>query len=859
MARKTDPTRFEQLVRAHHAAVYRSALRVLRSGAEAEDAAQEVFLRVLDGRLQVADGDEAEAQRVLCWWAIRVAWNTRRGDTRRAVREERHAMQCEDTTDTTPTGEGTADETTDDVARERNVWGLVDQLPDELRVPLLLRFAEGLPFARIGEALGVAESTAHERVGRALGRLRQRLAHVGLGAFVPGLEERLVASAAETGATAPPTGLAARLVALEGTRVVASAGLGGVLVGGLVCAALAVTGAALWSFVGGPTQSDGTAALGRSAAPTEQPSELGVALVADAGTDTRRALAAATVPAVRDAQASGAALTEALTGVVMGRVIDADGAPLERALVTVHSVERAGKSAAYVAKTTTDTTGAFSTAVEVANAEGGNYLVQVTRLGYTISSSEPTRVRAGATVDVGAITATPHAGEVVGAFTLELAVVDVHGAPVAGAVIELASVVDLPVEPGTQWTEWYARSGHLERIDERAVTDVGGLARLASANAGAKLVRVKPRGHELAPLVERFDAAPGAAARLVLVAEPGRTISGTLCSVDGGVPANLARRVSVHVRDALSDEWRHGEVSADGRFVVEGLPSGTHRVQLGPPFGLSSPHEDESEDSALSPTWFDVEIEADAEGSSGHDIALKRAADPRDVGHHAAELHGRLVRSEDGAPLVVGPWALETDEAPDLDPVAYRRDWLPNHLFPAPAQRMVSGPVPADSDQFHLTGLEAGRYVVRCNLQGRASFVHGPLELGEREVRAGLVLVVEAAGSAAGRVLDPDGRPLDGAFVLVTGRGPLSDAVIARGDRENRNADGRGYLHINGTEERSKHGVFTLAALPSGLEYRLVALHHEYAPAYGPTFTLTPGQARTGLEVRFTERAEPPR
>lgn len=859
MARTTHPTRFEQLVRAHHAAVYRSALRVLRSAAEAEDTAQEVFLRVLDGRLEVADGDAAEAQRVLCWWAIRVAWNTRRGDTRRAVREERHAMQRDDENDSIP-DQGAEER----AARESDVWGLVDLLPDELRVPLLLRFAEGLPFARIGEALGVAESTAHERVGRALGRLRQRLAHVGLGAFVPGLEERLVASAAEAGATAPPLGLAARLVALEGTRAAATVGFGSFAVGGLVCAALTVTGAALWSFGFEPARLDGAAALGNGSAASEQPRELGTALVADVGPDVasgaeRRAVEVTAGSVAPRDSAAGDALAQALTGLVIGRVVDSDGGPLGGALVTVHSVERAGKSAAYVAKTETDADGKFRAAVQVADADGGQYLVQVTRRGYTVSSAQPTRVRPGATADVGAISAAALAGEVAGTFSLELTVVDVQGAPVAGAVIELATVVDLPVEPGTLWTEWYARGEHLERIDGRAVTDAGGVARLEGASAGAKLVRVKPRGHDLAPLVARFDAAAEASQRLVLVAEPGRTISGTLSAVDGGVPANLPQRVSLHVRDALTDEWRQGEVSADGRFVIPGLPPGKHRVQIGTPFGASNVHEDGDEGGALSPTWFDVEIEPDAAGSSGHDIALKRAADPRDVGHHAAELHGRLVRSEDGAPLVVGHWALEVDAAPDLDLVAFRRDWLPNHLFPAPRQRMISAPTPADSDQFHLTGLTAGRYIVRCNLSGRASSVHGPLELGEREVRADLVCSVETASSAAGRVLDPDGRPLDGAYVLATGSGPISDEVIARGDREYRAADGRGHLHVNGTEERAKDGAFVLGGLPSGLEYRLVALHPAYAPAFGPTVTLTAGQDRTGLEVRFTERAERPR
>src|SRR3990172_11572516 len=58
----------EALVREHAALVYRVAYAALRNRAEAEDAAQETFLRVLRQRKRLADVREPRA------WLARIAW-----------------------------------------------------------------------------------------------------------------------------------------------------------------------------------------------------------------------------------------------------------------------------------------------------------------------------------------------------------------------------------------------------------------------------------------------------------------------------------------------------------------------------------------------------------------------------------------------------------------------------------------------------------------------------------------------------------------------------------------------------------------------------------------------------------------
>jgi RNA polymerase sigma-70 factor (ECF subfamily) len=67
-------------------------------------------------------------------------------------------------------------------ARElaEHVSRALTDLPDADREMLLLRHADGLPFAEIGSLLGIDPTAARKRFGRALLRLRSILAKAGL-------------------------------------------------------------------------------------------------------------------------------------------------------------------------------------------------------------------------------------------------------------------------------------------------------------------------------------------------------------------------------------------------------------------------------------------------------------------------------------------------------------------------------------------------------------------------------------------------------------------------------------------------------------------------------------------------------
>ena len=86
----------------------------------------------------------------------------------------------------------------------------VDGLPDELRLPLVLRFEEGLTFAAVGSALECSESTAHDRVRHAIDALRARLSKLGFATVAMDLPVQLAGFAPPT----VPAGAEAALIEL---------------------------------------------------------------------------------------------------------------------------------------------------------------------------------------------------------------------------------------------------------------------------------------------------------------------------------------------------------------------------------------------------------------------------------------------------------------------------------------------------------------------------------------------------------------------------------------------------------------------------------------------------------------------
>lgn len=162
LAADLDAT-FESLVAAHEDRLFSIALRVLGDRSDAEEAAQDAFVRAY----RALDGYDAARIRDLRLrpWLATIVVNVCRNRTR--VRRVRTVELAFD-----PGAEPAADPLTTSGARE--AWaGLLAGLPPAQRTAVVLRHVDGLSYAEMAEALGRPEGTLKAQVHRGLAALRE--------------------------------------------------------------------------------------------------------------------------------------------------------------------------------------------------------------------------------------------------------------------------------------------------------------------------------------------------------------------------------------------------------------------------------------------------------------------------------------------------------------------------------------------------------------------------------------------------------------------------------------------------------------------------------------------------------------
>jgi RNA polymerase sigma-70 factor, ECF subfamily len=168
-----DPTAFQALVERHRSMVYRVAFQFAGNHHDAEDIAQEVFIKVY----RSLDKFRQDAQ--LTSWLYRIVMNAcidyRRRHTQAGSApfgdEAEHVLL--NTPEERPDPEATAyaGELGDVLQAE------VARLPDGQRLIFVMRHHQGLKLCEIAEALGLAEGTVKRQLHAAVHRLRQALSH----------------------------------------------------------------------------------------------------------------------------------------------------------------------------------------------------------------------------------------------------------------------------------------------------------------------------------------------------------------------------------------------------------------------------------------------------------------------------------------------------------------------------------------------------------------------------------------------------------------------------------------------------------------------------------------------------------
>lgn len=166
-----DPTAFQLLVERHRSMVYRVAYQFAGNHHDAEDIAQEVFIKVY----RSLDRFRQDAQ--LTSWLYRIAMNAcidhrrRQSPAASAPFGEEAEHKLQNTPEDLPGPEARA------YASE--LGGVLEseiaRLPPGQRIVFVMRHHQGLKLCEIAEALGLAEGTVKRQLHAAVHRLRQAL------------------------------------------------------------------------------------------------------------------------------------------------------------------------------------------------------------------------------------------------------------------------------------------------------------------------------------------------------------------------------------------------------------------------------------------------------------------------------------------------------------------------------------------------------------------------------------------------------------------------------------------------------------------------------------------------------------
>lgn len=166
-----DTQAFTELVRRHQARVLANCRHLTRSPDDAEDLAQEVFVKLFF-KLGLFEGRAKFGT-----WLQRIKVNhclnylkSRRGRTYIELSEreaaDTSALRIEDTA-----ASGL------DLERQRaRIRAVLDSLPDALRVPLVMRDVDEMSYAEIQTELGLGASATKMRIARARQEFRRRWA-----------------------------------------------------------------------------------------------------------------------------------------------------------------------------------------------------------------------------------------------------------------------------------------------------------------------------------------------------------------------------------------------------------------------------------------------------------------------------------------------------------------------------------------------------------------------------------------------------------------------------------------------------------------------------------------------------------
>ena len=167
-AQRGDTAAYEEIVQRYQQVAFRTAYVITGSAADAEDAAQEGFVKAYRALDRFRPGAEPRP------WLLRIVANEARNRVRSSQR--RHGLELRVAGGFRPGDAAPSPEAAAVASEDRSrLLGFVNALSDEDRQVIASRYFLELSGEETAAALGIPEGTVKSRLSRALARLRAQI------------------------------------------------------------------------------------------------------------------------------------------------------------------------------------------------------------------------------------------------------------------------------------------------------------------------------------------------------------------------------------------------------------------------------------------------------------------------------------------------------------------------------------------------------------------------------------------------------------------------------------------------------------------------------------------------------------
>ena len=156
-----DMSAFEEIVKKHQSMVFSIAYHYLHDRSLADDAAQDVFLRLYQNLASIVSSKH------LVFWLRKVACQRALDMARRLPKAPPVSLQ--------DIAEPAAESADADPLLSEGLRRMVASLPENARAVVILRYQEELELAEIARILAIPLNTVKSRLERSLGILREKL------------------------------------------------------------------------------------------------------------------------------------------------------------------------------------------------------------------------------------------------------------------------------------------------------------------------------------------------------------------------------------------------------------------------------------------------------------------------------------------------------------------------------------------------------------------------------------------------------------------------------------------------------------------------------------------------------------